>query len=964
MLRIQSFDKFEHRHLGPREQHVPAMLETIGVGSLDQLIDETVPTTIRSNDPLAIPAAQSEYEYLRELKTIASKNQRFRTYIGLGYYDTITPSVILRNVFENPGWYTQYTPYQAEIAQGRLEALLNFQTMVSDLTGLPIANASLLDEGTAAAEAMTMLHSTKGKKNKKAPANRILVADGIFPQTLDVLRTRAVPMGIEVEVMHWSEFKLDDTVFAVLLQYPTQDGTVEDYRAFAMQAQAAGVPIIAAADIMSLAILTPPGEWGADVVVGNTQRFGVPMGYGGPHAAFFATKEEYKRQLPGRIIGVSTDVHGNAALRMALQTREQHIRREKATSNICTAQALLAIMAGFYAVYHGKEGIQAIAERIHGMAQLAERYIEATGFEQVNAHYFDTIRIHVGTRQADIRAEALERGINFRYIDTEYVGISFDETTTLTDLEDVINVFTAVKEQPEYQMIPDIAAHEAESLEWKAPAALLRTSDFLTHPVFNAHRSETKMMRYIKKLENKDLSLMHSMISLGSCTMKLNAATELIPVTWPEFSGVHPFVPRDQAAGYHHIISELEQWLSEVTGFEACSLQPNSGAQGEYAGLLTIRAYHEANGDTHRNIALIPSSAHGTNPASAVMAGMKVVVVNCDEAGNIDVDDLKAKAEKHKDHLAALMVTYPSTHGVFEVAIKDICKIIHDNGGKVYMDGANMNAQVGLTSPGAIDADVCHLNLHKTFAIPHGGGGPGMGPICVNESLAPFLPKHSLVEGVGGAQGIGAVSATPYGSASILLISYGYIKMLGSRGLTNATRYAILNANYIKARLADAYPVLYTGAKGHAAHELILDLRQFKPLGIEAEDVAKRLMDYGFHAPTLSFPVAGTIMIEPTESESKDELDRFCEAMLAIRAEIDEIATGAADKDSNVLRNAPHTQAVIAADEWSYSYSRTKAAFPLPWVHEHKFWATVGRINQAAGDRNLVCTCPPIEEYA
>lgn len=964
MLRIQTFDKFESRHLGPREQHVPAMLETIGVNTLDQLIDETVPAAIRSSEPLAIPNAQSEYEYLRELKTIAAKNKLYRTYIGLGYYDTITPSVILRNVFENPGWYTQYTPYQAEIAQGRLEALLNFQTMVSELTGLPIANASLLDEGTAAAEAMTMLHSVKSKKGKTAPANRILVADNVFPQTLDVLRTRAVPMDIDVTVGDWKTFELDESVFAVLLQYPAQDGTIEDYRAFAIKAQEAGIKIIVAADIMSLAILTPPGEWGADVVVGSTQRFGVPMGYGGPHAAFFATQEDYKRQLPGRIIGVSTDVHGDAALRMALQTREQHIRREKATSNICTAQALLAIMAGFYAVYHGKEGIQAIAERIHGMAQLAERYIEATGFEQVNTHYFDTIRIHVGSHQAAIRAEALERGINFRYIGEEYVGISFDETTTLIDVEDVINVFTAIKEQPEYQMIPDIAVHEAESLEWKIPAVLFRTSDFLTHPVFKSHRSETKMMRYIKKLENKDLSLMHSMISLGSCTMKLNAATELIPVTWPAFSGMHPFVPRDQAAGYHQVISELEQWLSEVTGFEACSLQPNSGAQGEYAGLLTIRAYHEANGDSHRNIALIPSSAHGTNPASAVMAGMKVVVVKCDEAGNIDVEDLKAKAEKHKDNLAALMVTYPSTHGVFEVAIKDICKIIHDNGGKVYMDGANMNAQVGLTSPGAIDADVCHLNLHKTFAIPHGGGGPGMGPICVNESLAPFLPKHSIVEGVGGQQGIGAVSATPYGSASILLISYGYIKMLGSQGLTNATRYAILNANYIKARLAEAYPVLYTGANGHAAHELILDLRQFKPLGIEAEDVAKRLMDYGFHAPTLSFPVAGTIMIEPTESESKDELDRFCEAMLAIRQEIDEIATGAADKENNVLRNAPHTQAVIAADVWEYPYSRTKAAFPLPFVREYKFWATVGRINQAAGDRNLVCTCPPIEEYA
>ncbi len=964
MLNLQSYDKFVNRHIGPRVSDVPSMLEAIGVSSLDQLINETVPEGIRSQQPMNIPDAQSEYEYLRELKKLAAKNQVFKTYIGMGYNGTITPSVILRNVFHNPGWYTQYTPYQAEIAQGRLEALLNFQTMVSDLTGLPIANASLLDEGTAAAEAMAMVYSAKNKRAKKNPARQILVSDKILPQTLDILITRAMPLNIEVVVGDWKSFEFNENVFATLLQYPNEEGAVEDYRAYAMKAKDAGVYVIASADILSLALLTPPGEWGANVVVGNTQRLGVPMGYGGPHAAYFATEESFKRQLPGRIIGVSVDSHGNPALRMALQTREQHIRREKATSNICTAQALLAIMASMYAVYHGKNGVKAIAERIHGMAQLAELYIEALDFVQENEFYFDTLKFDVTGFQSQIRKEALESEINLRYIGENHVGISIDETTSLKDLEHLVNIFTSVKGQPEYNFIPELMQEEANKFEYKIPSSLVRESDYLTHPVFKEHHSETKMMRYIKRLENKDLSLMHSMISLGSCTMKLNAATELIPVTWPEFSNLHPFIPKEQATGYLMMLSDLESWLCEATGFAACSLQPNSGAQGEYAGLLTIRAYHKANGNEHRNIALIPSSAHGTNPASAVMAGMKVVVVKCDSEGNIDVADLKAKAEKHSDNLAALMVTYPSTHGVFETEIKDICKIIHDNGGKVYMDGANMNAQVGLTSPGEIDADVCHLNLHKTFAIPHGGGGPGMGPICVNESLAPFLPKHCIVDGIGGEQGIQAVSAAPYGSASILLISYAYIKMLGRDGVTDATKYAILNANYIKASLEKAYPVLYTGAKGHAAHELIIDLRQFKPLGIEAEDIAKRLMDYGFHAPTLSFPVAGTVMIEPTESESKDELDRFCDAMLSIRKEIDEVASGAADKDNNVLHNSPHTLGIITSDTWEYPYSREKAAFPLPFVRDYKFWATIGRINNAAGDRNLVCTCPPMEDYA
>jgi glycine dehydrogenase len=955
MKHTTSFDQFVTRHNGVSNRDLPKMLETIGVPSLDQLIDETVPDKIRLKKEMDLPEALTEFDFLNELKRTAAKNKVYKTYIGMGYHGTITPSVILRNVFQNPGWYTQYTPYQAEISQGRLEALLNFQTMVSDLTALPIANASLLDEGTAAAEAMTMFYSQKNKRKKGEAINQFLVADTVLPQTIEVLMTRAKPLDIEVVVGNWKSFELTDKVFGMLLQYPDRTGKVEDYRALAEQANDKEVYLTVAADILSLALLTPPGEWGADAVVGNTQRFGVPMGYGGPHAAFFATREQFKRQIPGRIIGVSVDRHGQAAYRMALQTREQHIRREKATSNICTAQALLAVMASMYAVYHGPKGIKAIARRVHELAKILDQNLQALGYEQQNGHYFDTLSIKAdaGLIQA-IKTEALNQETNFWYTE-DSIQISLDETVNLAEIERLTALFAKVKEQS-----ASFTAEVKEGLQ--LPTALERSSGYLTHPKFNSYHTETEMMRYLKSLENKDLSLMHSMIPLGSCTMKLNAATELIPVSWPEFANVHPFAPVDQAAGYFQIFRELEAWLSEITGFAACSLQPNSGAQGEYAGLLTIRAFHEANSDFHRNVALIPDSAHGTNPASAVMAGMKVVVVKCDNQGNIDLEDLRAKAEKHSNELSALMVTYPSTHGVFETEIQEICKIIHDNGGKVYMDGANMNAQVGLTSPGIIDADVCHLNLHKTFAIPHGGGGPGMGPICVNESLKPFLPNHGMLQ-TGGKQGIGAVSAAPFGSASILLISYAYIRMLGKKGLTDASKAAILNANYIKARLESAYDVLFTGRYGHSAHELIIDLRPYKSVA-SAEDVAKRLIDYGFHAPTLSWPVPGTIMIEPTESESKDELDRFCDAMLCIREEIDEIARGEAAEDNNVLVNAPHALQLITMDEWHLPYSRSKAAFPLPHLRfEHKFWVSVGRVDNAFGDRNLVCTCPPMEAY-
>lgn len=948
---MNSYNSFENRHIGPNEAELNDMLSIIGSPSLDALIDETVPSRIRMEKPLNIPDAQSEHEYLLSLKQIASENKVFKNYIGQGYYGTITPSVILRNVFHNPGWYTQYTPYQAEIAQGRLESLLNYQTMVSDLTGLPIANASLLDEGTAAAEAMAMMEGIRNKKRKNNPAKKFFVDHNVFAQTIDVVFTRANPLDIEVIVGDWKSIEVSDEWLGVLIQYPDSLGTINDYQNFVQRCKDKEIMITVASDLMSLCVLTPPGEWGADIVVGNSQRFGVPLGFGGPHAAFFATSDEYKRLIPGRIIGVSVDVHGDRALRMALQTREQHIRREKATSNICTAQALLANMAAMYAVYHGENGLKEIAKKIHHYACRLNTFLNDCGIETKSDQFFDTVSFSA-INVENLKLIAENKGVNLFYRG-DLVSISMDETVTESDFQILKNIIL------DYRNID--AKNENLTISSKVNASLVRKSSFCTNEVFSLHHTESSMMRYIKSLENKDLSLMHSMISLGSCTMKLNAATEMIPVSWPEFSDLHPFAPVNQTKGYQQIFDELSNYLIECTGFTACSLQPNSGAQGEYAGLLTIRAYHQARGNSHRNIVLIPSSAHGTNPASAVMVGMEVIVVDCDEKGNIDVNDLKAKALLHKDNLSALMVTYPSTHGVFESSIKEICQIIHDNGGLVYMDGANMNAQVGLTSPGIIGADVCHLNLHKTFAIPHGGGGPGMGPICVNDKLAPYLPGH--VYGENRDTSINAVSAAQWGSASILLISYAYIKMLGSKGLTNATKYAILNANYIKSRLEKKYDVLYTGENGRAAHELIIDLRQYKAV-ISAEDVAKRLIDYGFHAPTLSFPVAGTIMIEPTESENKAELDRFCDALLSIREEIDEIARGEMDAHSNVLSNAPHTIKLATSDNWPYSYSREKAVFPLPYLRNGgKFWATVGRVDNAHGDRNLICTCNPIEDY-
>ncbi len=956
MSRTQFFDRFSKRHIGPNETELSEMLQTIGAETLDQLIDETVPEPIRMKGELRLPEAQTEFEFLKELQEVAVLNKRFKSYIGMGYYGTITPAVILRNIFQNPGWYTQYTPYQAEISQGRLEALLNFQTMVSDLTALPIANASLLDEATAAAEAMTMFYGVKNKRSKGEYANVFLVDENVFDQTIEVLHTRAVPHGIEVVVADWKTWDLnDEKVFGVLVQYPGKDGLVEDVSEMVQSAKANGVYVTIAADILSLALLTPPGEWGADCVVGSTQRFGIPMGYGGPHAAYFATKEEFKRVIPGRIIGVSVDAQGKPAYRMALQTREQHIRREKATSNICTAQALLAIMAGMYAAWHGPKGIRAIAERVHAFTQILNNNLRALGYKVRHEQFFDTLCIEVEDKVIDILHHlATFNEINLFYSNNT-VQISLDETVLEEDVDLLISLFSQAKGL-------DARADFSLPGTFNFPETLRRKSAYLTHPVFNNFHTETKMMRYLKRLENRDLSLTHSMISLGSCTMKLNAAIELMPLSWPSFSDIHPFVPEDQVQGYQEILQDLERYLCEITGLAACSLQPNSGAQGEYTGLMVIRAYHESRNEAHRKIALIPASAHGTNPASATMAGMKVVVVACDEHGNIDTTDLKAKAEQYTDSLACLMITYPSTHGVFETGVRELCKVIHDNGGLVYMDGANMNAQVGLTSPGIIGADVCHLNLHKTFAIPHGGGGPGMGPICVNEKLAPFLPGHPLVR-TGGEKAITAVSAAPYGSASILLISYAYIRLLGSRGLTDATKYAILNANYIKARLEKAYQVLYSGAKGRAAHEFILDLRPFKEY-CSAEDVAKRLIDYGFHAPTLSFPVAGTLMIEPTESESKDELDRFCDAMLQIRKEIDEIARGEVLAEQSVLHHAPHTDTLLTADTWDRTYSREKAAWPLPYLRQgYKFWPFVARVDNAYGDRNLVCVCPPIESY-
>lgn len=943
-------DKFVSRHNGPRESEIKQMLAKIGVASVDELISQTVPSGIRLAQPLKVAPALSEYQYAKHLKALGKKNKVFRSYIGLGYYNNILPAVIQRNILENPGWYTAYTPYQAEIAQGRLEAILNFQTMVMDLTAMPIANASLLDEATAAAEALFMFYSNRSKPKIANGGNKFFISNTVFPQTIDVVKTRALPYGIELVIGDANTITFDDKFFGALIQYPDINGEINDYKAFTANAHAKEVQVVVATDLLALALLTPPGEWGADCVVGNSQRFGVPLGYGGPHAAFFTCKEDYKRLIPGRIIGVSIDAEGNPALRMALQTREQHIKRDKATSNICTAQALLAIMASMFAVYHGQEGIRAIAQSVHNSTNTIAEALKGLGLNVKTKLYFDTIVVECDAAKIIAAAEAKE--INFRLVDAKHVGISLDQTIEQNDLNDIISIFANAAKEVTYKASTLISSSN-----------LKRTSAYLTHPTFNSYHSESEMMRYIKRLENKDLSLVHSMISLGSCTMKLNAASELLPLTWPEFASIHPFVPVNQAQGYAELIEQLNKDLSEITGFARMSFQPNSGAQGEYAGLMVIRAYHIANGNAHRNVALIPSSAHGTNPASAAMAGMKIIVTKCDDKGNIDLADLKEKADQHKDNLSCLMVTYPSTHGVYEESITEITKLIHDNGGLVYMDGANMNAQVGLTSPGNIGADVCHLNLHKTFAIPHGGGGPGMGPIGVVEKLVPFLPSHTIVN-TSGDKGITAVSAAPYGSALILLISYGYIKMLGGDGVKKATEIAILNANYMKELLQDSYKILYTGKNGRCAHEMILDCNDFKMAsGVEVADIAKRLMDYGFHAPTVAFPVVNTLMVEPTESESKAELDRFCEAMITIRKEVQEIIDGKFDKTDNVIKNAPHTCKLVVADDWKKPYSRQKAAYPLHWVVANKFWPSVAKVDSAYGDRNLVCSCAPIEAY-
>ena len=943
-------DSFALRHIGPKEENLKEMLQTIGVDSLEQLIYETIPDDIRLKQPLNLPKALSENQYAEHIGKLAAKNKVFKSYIGLGYHQGILPAVIQRNILENPGWYTAYTPYQAEIAQGRLEALLNFQTMVSDLTGMEIANASLLDESTAAAEAMALLFAVRDRKQKKDDVNKFFVSEEVLPQTISLIKTRAEFLGIDIVLGDHADFDFSAEFFGALIQYPGKYGQVFDYADFVNNCNLNSIKVAVAADILSLVKLQAPGELGVDVVVGTTQRFGIPLGYGGPHAAYFATKEAYKRNLPGRIIGVTKDADGNHALRMALQTREQHIKRDRATSNICTAQVLLAVMAGMYAVYHGPKGLQYIADTVHYSTTSLASQLEKLGYKQVNSAYFDTLQVKADAEKIKTAAEAKE--YNFYYPDEETVVIALNETTTTEDVNTVASIFAEVagKETEVLSALKEINA---------IPEGVSRKKDFLTHEVFNAYHSETELMRYIKKLERKDLSLNHSMISLGSCTMKLNAASEMLPLSNPQWGNIHPFAPVEQAEGYQIVLKELENQLTEITGFSATSLQPNSGAQGEYAGLMVIRAYHESRGEGHRNVCLIPSSAHGTNPASAVMAGMKVVVTKATENGNIDIDDLREKAIEHKDHLAALMVTYPSTHGVFESAIREITQIIHDNGGQVYMDGANMNAQVGLTNPGNIGADVCHLNLHKTFAIPHGGGGPGVGPICVAKQLVPFLPGNPIIK-TGGEKAIGAISSAPWGSSLVCLISYGYIKMLGSGGLQKATEYAILNANYIKERLSEHYKTLYSGERGRAAHELILDCRPFKDNGIEVTDIAKRLIDYGFHAPTVSFPVAGTVMIEPTESESKAELDRFCDALISIRKEIEEASE---NEPNNVLKNAPHTIKMLTASEWNLPYSREKAAFPLDYIADNKFWPTVRRVDEAFGDRNLMCTCPPIEEY-
>ncbi|MEH1773221.1 MAG: aminomethyl-transferring glycine dehydrogenase [Nostoc sp.] len=950
----QKLSSFVPRHIGPNSDDIEQMLKVLGFPSLDALIDQTVPQTIRLKQPLKLPAAESEYAALASLKKVAGKNQVFRSYIGMGYYDSITPPVIGRNILENPGWYTAYTPYQPEIAQGRLEALLNFQTLIIDLTGLEIANASLLDEATAAAEAMSLSYGVS-----KNQADAYFVSRDCHPQTIDVLQTRAKPLGIKIIVGDHQTFDFDRPIFGAVLQYPASDGTIYDYRAFIEKAHAKGALVTVAADPLSLTLLTPPGEFGADIAVGSTQRFGIPLGFGGPHAAYFATKEEYKRLIPGRIVGVSKDAQGKPALRLALQTREQHIRREKATSNICTAQVLLAVMASMYAVYHGPTGLKQIAENIHSLTVLLAEGLKRLGYSISSKDFFDTLPVELGRHNLkDILTASEQLQINLRVFDATTVGISLDETTTPEDLIDLWQIFAGTDDLP--FTLEELTSSSSSHL------FLSRTSTYLTHPVFNRYHSETELLRYLHKLESKDLSLTTSMIPLGSCTMKLNATAEMIPVSWEEFGKIHPFAPASQTQGYQILFQQLEAWLAEITGFAGISLQPNAGSQGEYAGLLVIRQYHKNRGEAHRNVCLIPTSAHGTNPASAVMCGMKVVAVACDSQGNIDVADLKAKAEKHSNELAALMVTYPSTHGVFEEPIQEICAVVHSHGGQVYMDGANMNAQVGICRPGDIGADVCHLNLHKTFCIPHGGGGPGMGPIGVASHLVPFLPGHPVVTIDTSTQdsNIGAVAAAPWGSASILVISWMYIAMMGADGLTHATKVAILNANYIAKKLESYYPVLYQGKNGLVAHECILDLRSLKKsAAIEIDDVAKRLIDYGFHAPTVSWPVGGTIMVEPTESESKQELDRFCDALISIRQEIAEIEVGKVDAQDNVLKNAPHTAESLIAGEWQHPYSREQAAYPAPWTREYKFWPAVGRIDSAFGDRNFVCSCLPMDAY-
>ncbi|WP_339833660.1 aminomethyl-transferring glycine dehydrogenase [uncultured Flavobacterium sp.] len=943
-------DSFALRHLGPRENDLPKMLETIGVETLDQLIFETIPADIRLKKPLELEHIMTEYEYANHIRLLGRTNKVFKSYIGLGYHPTVVPPAIQRNIFENPGWYTAYTPYQAEIAQGRLEAILNFQTTVIELTGMEIANASLLDESTAAAEAMALLFDVRSRDQKKNNVCKFFVSEEILPQTLSVLQTRSAPIGVELVIGNHQEFDFSSDFYGAILQYPGKYGQVYDYADFIKKANENEIKVAVAADILSLVKLTPPGEMGADVVVGTTQRFGIPMGYGGPHAAYFATKEEYKRSMPGRIIGVSQDADGNRALRMALQTREQHIKREKATSNICTAQVLLSVMAGMFAVYHGPKGLNYIAEKVHGMASTLADALNKLGVYQTNTSFFDTIVVKADAKK--VRAIAEKNEVNFFYVDDETISISLNETVLFNDINEIIAVFAEALGKEAFEISEYV-------LEKNYPTQLSRKSAFLTHEVFNKYHSETSLMRYIKKLERKDLSLTHSMIALGSCTMKLNAAAEMLPLSMPYWNTIHPFAPLNQVQGYTKMLKKLEHQLNVITGFAGTTLQPNSGAQGEYAGLMTIRAYHHSRGDEKRTICLIPASAHGTNPASAAMAGMTIIVTKTMENGNIDVEDVREKAIQYKDELSCLMVTYPSTHGVFESAIREITQIIHENGGLVYMDGANMNAQVGLTNPATIGADVCHLNLHKTFAIPHGGGGPGVGPICVNDKLVPFLPSNPLVQ-VGGEKAITAISGAPYGSALVCLISYGYICMLGAEGITNATKYAILNANYMKARLEEHYPVLYVGEKGRAAHEMILDCRGFKEKGIEVSDIAKRLMDYGYHAPTVSFPVAGTLMIEPTESEDVAELDRFCDAMISIRKEIEEAS---ADEPNNVLKNAPHTLHMLTADTWVLPYTREKAAYPLEYVIENKFWPSVRRVDETYGDRNLVCSCAPIEAY-